>query len=77
VVEAALADTRLGDDPDRGGLSLLRPLQRPVEARQLGFSADEAREAALAGEVEAGAGGTDPGRLAPLISNSPRSWRSR
>ena len=63
VAEPALADARLGDDADRGALARLGPLQRLLQHRHLLVAADEAGEAALAGEVEARARRADPGQL--------------
>ena len=63
VAEAALADARLGDDADRGALAGHGPLQRLLEHGHLLVAADEAREAALAREVEPRAGAADPGQL--------------
>ena len=63
VAEAALADARFGDDADRGALAALGPLERLLQHRHLLVAADEAGEAALAREVEARAGGADPGQL--------------
>ena len=66
VVEPALADPRFGDDPDRGRLAALGARQRLLERAQLRGAADELREAALAGEVEARARLADPSELEDL-----------
>jgi hypothetical protein len=63
VVEAALADPRLGDDPDRRPLPGAGSLQRRFQQRHLLVAADEAGEAALAREVEPRASGADAGQL--------------
>ena len=63
VAEAALADARLGDDPDHGALAGLGPLQRRLQHGHLLAAADEAGEAALAREVEPRARRADPGQL--------------
>ena len=66
VAEPALADAGLGDDPDHRALAGIRLRQRPLQLRHLALAADEAREAALAGEVEPRARRADAGQLEHL-----------
>ena len=72
VAEAALADARLGDDPDRGALAALGPLEGLLQDRHLLVAADEAGEAALAREVEPRARRADAGQLEDA---APAGWR--
>ena len=63
VAEAALADARLADDPDHLRLPFLGLLEGVFEDLHLLVAADEPREAARLGDVEAAASRADPGQL--------------
>ena len=61
VAEAALADPGLADDADDLGVALLRGREGLLQHLHLVAAADEAREAASPGDVEAAARSADPG----------------